>query len=164
MRLFVVTHGDHARGGDDAKTLDGPLTLEGRKQIEALKPQLPKFDKNIRLLVGQMQRHQETAKLLFGNQFDPKIHCSEFVGDDGRMFATSAQAKQKVVNEFWQLIKPIGDENGKDIILVTSREYALMISYLLGGGEAILGKLGPYCVRIEKSRMEGPGTIIEFEV
>jgi len=141
MKVFIITHGTHKKGGNDATSYDGPLTQEAKDKVAKIS--LPKVDAIYR---GIMQRHRETAEVL---GVEEKLTTHPACGNDQEMFACINQNDMTVVREFQKFLTLAKEYRHKAILVITSRLFPIIFKYLQSGGEAKLGPLGPFCTAVE---------------
>ena len=139
MQIMVVTHGRHKREGLDGKGYDGPLLQEAKEKVRGIK--IPKVDA---VFCGEMRRHRETAEAMGLKE----VNFTKACGWDGSMFAM-LEGDKKPVLEFRQWIEDMKEKGYRKLLIITSRGYAIMLKYLIEGGEKRFGPFGHFLKTIE---------------
>jgi broad specificity phosphatase PhoE len=121
MKVIVVTHGQHQKGGTRAENYDGPLTEESIRKVRRIR--IPGVDA---IFCGTMRRHRETAEAMGVNNATQTKKC----GWDKSMFGM-LEGDKEPVSEFWEWLQGLKDEGHESLLIITSRGYAIMLRYLI---------------------------------
>jgi hypothetical protein len=151
MKVIVVTHGQHQKGGTRAENYDGPLTEESIRKVRRIR--IPGVDA---IFCGTMRRHRETAEAMGVNNATQTKKC----GWDKSMFGM-LEGDKEPVSEFWEWLQGLKDEGHESLLIITSRGYAIMLRYLIDGGEKRFGPFGNFLKTIEAAS-RWPNTTIPF--
>lgn len=155
MKVHIITHAKHTALGNNAATYDGHLTAEGLAAVEALRPAvaelLPRCNAAFR---GMQLRHTETAMAL-GIAENTIMH--QRVGNDRWLFALVEEGDEGVMTHFFEFLDELKSAGAKDILVVTSRFYPMMLAYHQKGGAKKFGSLQHFANAAE-TLMKWPGS------
>jgi hypothetical protein len=151
MKVIIVTHGQHQRGGTRAENYDGPLIEEAIQKVRGIP--IPSVDA---IFCGTMRRHRQTAEAMGVKN----ATLTKICGWDTSMFAM-LEGDKEPVSEFWEWLQGLKDEGYNSLLIITSRGYAIMLRYLIDGGEKRFGPFGYFLKTIEAAS-RWPNTTIPF--
>jgi phosphohistidine phosphatase SixA len=156
MKVHIITHAKHNKGGNTASNYDGPLTLEGHAMIEALKPAvdelLPRCDAVYR---GTQIRHIETAEALGITEAMEQPSC----GHDESLFALAEDGNETILTDWIAFLDEQKSNGVENLLIVSSRFYPMLMVYTQKGGAKKLGNLQHFA-NASEMLMNWPGSAI----
>jgi len=162
MLINVITCGDHIPIGCDTSTYDGSLTPEAIEKIKEIKT--PPSDK---IFIGLSIRHLETAKILLGNTpfiSNQNIMIAGEVGFDPWIFdAIYKEKTSEIVKKFFEFLEERKKEGLKNISIITSRIYPLILGYHAFGGMERYGPFNSKFIKMYLPCIE-KGNISKFKI
>ena len=167
MKLYIVTHGQHQKGGNTAETYDGPLTEKGIADLEAIKEQVQEIAADYpdcRIFHGPMLRHEHAARVL-----GVLVNSSgrmECLGNDADIFTMPEDGGDRLIanvrETIYEWLPAIQGHNGrppKSVLLIASRGMGVAMRYIQGGGAEKFGKFLPFLTAYEDA-VSMPGAYV----